>query len=63
MSFDLDSYISNYKGTGKVKRLLYIAEVDKELKVEALKKAVKLMKKGTNTVQYQETHSSFKEIL
>jgi COP9 signalosome complex subunit 1 len=63
MTFDIESYIENYSGTGKIKRLLNIANVDSELKEVALKMAIKLIKNGINTELYQELYSQYKDIL
>jgi hypothetical protein len=51
--FDLQGYIANYPGQGKIKRLLFIAEHCKTLEVDALKMAVDALKKTTNTLQYK----------
>ncbi|KXZ46324.1 hypothetical protein GPECTOR_45g94 [Gonium pectorale] len=55
-SFDLEAYISNYTGHGKVDRLLFIAErsTGKPLELEALRMAHDELKKTEATARYQE---------
>lgn len=51
--FDLESYISNYSGHTKIDRLVFIAEHNKLLELEAYKAAIDELKKTTNTAQYK----------
>eukprot|EP00271_Cylindrocystis_brebissonii_P017437 TRINITY_DN4541_c0_g1_i1.p1 TRINITY_DN4541_c0_g1~~TRINITY_DN4541_c0_g1_i1.p1 ORF type:complete len:487 (+),score=94.15 TRINITY_DN4541_c0_g1_i1:468-1928(+) len=55
--FDLESYISNYRGHTKITRLRFIADraVSKELASEALRMALKELKEGENTMMYKDT--------
>lgn len=62
-SFELSSYISNYSGHTKIKRLLFIAQQNDTLRVQSLKLAIDELKKGINTQLYKETHEKYKDIL
>lgn len=62
-SFDLSSYISNYSGHTKIKRLLFIAQQNENLRLKALKLAIDELKKGINTQLYKETYEKYKDIL
>jgi COP9 signalosome complex subunit 1 len=61
--FDLESYISNYTGYTKIKRLLFIATKSPELQRDAITLALKEIQKGINTQAYKEVFENFKEIL
>ena len=55
-NWDLDQYILNYKGHGKIHRLRFIALKSTPYAVDALKLAVRLIKETTlNVALYQET--------
>jgi len=58
-SFDLDQYISSYKGLTKLKRLIFIAENSKELRTQAISKLFEELKTGKNTVLYKECVEKF----
>lgn len=51
--FDLETYIANYHGRTQVGRLLHIGTHSIPLSIEALKFAIKLIKKGTDTKCYK----------
>jgi len=51
---DLESYISNYTGHTKIRRLQFIAERSPELQVEALKMAIDELKNTMNVSKYRE---------
>lgn len=61
--FDLETYISNYSGYTKIKRLLFIATKSPELKKEAIKLALTEIQKGINTQTYKEVFENFKDVL
>jgi len=52
--FDLESYISNYSGHTKIRRLLFIAEHAPDLQVDALKMAIDELKHTMNVSKYKE---------
>ena len=51
---DLESYLTNYTGVTRLKRLAFIASASPALKAEALRLAVDEVKRTTNTAQYAE---------
>lgn len=62
-TFDLEGYISNYSGHGKISRLLFIAEQSAELAPEALKLAVEELKTTKNTSLYREITDKYADKL
>ena len=55
-NWDLDQYIQNYAGHGKIQRLKFIALKSPPLQLDALKQAIRLIKDTTlNVALYQET--------
>ncbi|KAG5513915.1 hypothetical protein PMAC_000537 [Pneumocystis sp. 'macacae'] len=53
-TFDLNSYINNYKGYTRIERLIFISERCLPLSIEALELAIKLSQSETlNTVLYE----------
>ncbi len=53
-TMDLESYLTNYTGVTRLKRLAFIASASPALKAEALRLAVDEVKRTTNTAQYAE---------
>jgi COP9 signalosome complex subunit 1 len=53
-SLDLDTYIANYSGHTRLKRLQFIASHEPALRTQALQMAVDLAKQGINTSLYLE---------
>jgi hypothetical protein len=63
-NWDLDQYILNYEGHGKIHRLLFIALKCPALQVDALKYAIRLIKETTFDVAlYQETVDKLRHVL
>mmetsp|Transcript_1425 Transcript_1425/g.2726 ORF Transcript_1425/g.2726 Transcript_1425/m.2726 type:complete len:444 (+) Transcript_1425:63-1394(+) len=61
--FDLNSYISQYTGPLAVRRLLTVGENCSQLRLQAFRKALTLLKKGKNTTLYIDTVSRARELL
>eukprot|EP00698_Gefionella_okellyi_P008790 TRINITY_DN219_c0_g1_i2.p1 TRINITY_DN219_c0_g1~~TRINITY_DN219_c0_g1_i2.p1 ORF type:complete len:424 (-),score=98.89 TRINITY_DN219_c0_g1_i2:68-1288(-) len=53
-NFEIESYLSQYKGHGRISRLKYIGEHCKELSANVFKQCLEELKKTTNTGTYQE---------
>lgn len=53
-NYDLETYLSNYKGHGRIYRLKFIGEHCKELSVDAFRQCIEELKKTNNTAMYQE---------
>ncbi|KTW28498.1 hypothetical protein T552_04129 [Pneumocystis carinii B80] len=61
-TFDLNSYINNYKGYTRIERLIFISECCPILSVEALKLAIELSQAETlNTVLYEKLVKTLQE--
>ena len=57
---DLSSYISQYSGFTKVRRLVFIAEnCSVQLRAEAVRLAIEELKNGINTNMYKEVAEKF----
>ncbi|KAJ3192693.1 COP9 signalosome complex subunit 1 [Irineochytrium annulatum] len=64
VSLDLETYISNYSGNTKVKRLEFIADVCPSLTVDALRTAIEDVKsKGMNHVKYSQLCNKLNDAL
>ncbi|CAE7940764.1 csn1 [Symbiodinium sp. KB8] len=65
LSEDLDSYSGQYGTHGAIQRLQFIATQTQKvnLKIEALKLCLDLMKRTTNCKGYTEVHNGLKELL
>jgi COP9 signalosome complex subunit 1 len=53
-TFDLQKYISQYRGHTKIKRLLFIADNSQKHRAEAIELAIQELKNGINTNLYKE---------
>jgi COP9 signalosome complex subunit 1 len=53
-TFDLQKYISQYRGHTKIKRLLFIADNSEKHRAEAIELAIQELKNGINTNLYKE---------
>ena len=53
-SFDIESYIANYSGFTRLKRLQFIATTEASLKLDALRIALEEVRRTTNTQLYNE---------
>eukprot|EP00761_Pharyngomonas_kirbyi_P013094 gb/GECH01013121.1/.p1 GENE.gb/GECH01013121.1/~~gb/GECH01013121.1/.p1 ORF type:complete len:410 (+),score=69.61 gb/GECH01013121.1/:1-1230(+) len=62
-NFDLEGYISNYRGHTKINRLLFIAEKNSDLAPTAVKTAVDELKNTRNTNLYKQVTEKYSSIL